>query len=388
MIGLAWNACRLAPMALVCVVLGCGSEQEAPSCTAGQIDVCRVDQMGCDLVAETPECVPCDAGHYAAKNGQCTALAGELLSHTYPENSTAAGAEIRGMCRSWTLENDEQLYVNAVELQQSEASHHSNWTFVPEDEYDGPDGIWPCAERDYSQLSATLVGGVLYAQSTQATHEVQKFPDGVVVRLPERVRIISDIHTLNTTAETVVGNMSISLYTIAKSDVTVELTPFHVTYDELAIPPQSDARFTGECELDSNYQAITGKPAELELYYLLPHTHALGTRMFVEVMGGPADGTSLIDVVGFNGEARGKQFDPPIDVSGMTGLRFGCEFHNPRDETVHWGFDDQEMCEALGFARSPVAFESRVSEANEDGEDEGTLQFTGACSTLALPWSQ
>ena len=86
-----------------------------------------------------------------------------------------------------------------MELEQSEASHHSNWTFVPDDQFTGPDGSWKCKDRGYSQLTAALQGGVLYAQSTQATREVQKFPDGVVVRIPPRSRIISDVHVLNTT---------------------------------------------------------------------------------------------------------------------------------------------------------------------------------------------
>src|SRR5205807_9881722 len=42
----------------------------------------------------------------------------------------------------------------------------------------------------------------------------------------------------------------------------------------------------------------------------------------------------------------------PIYLAGADGLRFGCEFENPRDASVHWGFGDQEMCEYLGFAES------------------------------------
>ena len=110
--------------------------------------------------------------------------------------------------------------------------------------------------------------------------------------------------------------------------------------------------------------------------------------MFVEATGGAVDGVSMIDVRGFNGEARGKQFDPPLDLSGATGLRFGCEFHNPTTETVNWGFDDQEMCEALGFAKSPIAFESKIGEANPDGEEDGIQKFEGPCVTVAFPWDK
>ena len=52
------------------------------------------------------------------------------------------------------------------------------------------------------------------------------------------------------------------------------------------------------------------------------------------IVGGAHDGESILDVYGYNGEARGILHDPPIDLSDITGLRFGCEFENPRDVPV------------------------------------------------------
>ena len=109
--------------------------------------------------------------------------------------------------------------------------------------------------------------------------------------------------------------------------------------------------------------------------------------MFVEGFGGETEGKEVIDVRGFNGEARGRSYDPPLDMSGAHGLRFGCEFDNSTNEEVNWGFDDQEMCEALGFAASPVAFESTVTEANP-GEMDGAIHtFDGPCSSISFSWA-
>jgi hypothetical protein len=370
--------------------LACSSESEptgpsgpsvAEQC-APILDGCLENQQTCTVGAGGPQCTPCQSGHFATGDGTCTAIAGSSLSHEFPEFTTAAGEEILGLCRSWTLNNDTELWVNAVELEQSESSHHSNWTFVPEDQFAGPDGTWDCDERDYDQLTAALAGGVLYAQSTQAKREVQKFPDGVVLRIPPKARIISDVHVLNTTQSDVTGNMKLTIYTLDAADVTVKLTPFHVDYRGLDMPAHSTSRFWGECDLQQFYP----NGFDAQVYYVLPHTHALGTRFFLEVMGGPSDGQSLIDVRGFNGEARGRRYDPPVDLQGATGLRFGCEFDNPRDESVQWGFGDQEMCEALGFAASPMVFESRIKEAIAGPPDGDILTFTGSCETLALPW--
>jgi hypothetical protein len=382
--------------ALIVLLVACGGEtkddgnggivEPTTPCAAEEIASCRVDQMACQMTDDVTSCVLCAAGEHAATSGDCEAIGGDVIVHDFPEQSIGAGEEIKGMCRSWTLNNDEVLYVNAVELEQDELSHHSNWMFVPDDKYTGPDGIWPCEDRNYSQLSAALSGGVLYAQSTQAQREVQKFPEGIVVRLPKRVRIISDIHILNVTNDANVGHAKLSLYTRSQDEVETLLTPFHVNYHGLTIPPQATSRFTGECDLSERFEAVSGNAFDMKVHYVLPHTHALGTRMFVEALGGTKDGLSIVDVTGFNGEARGKQFDPPLDLTGAVGLRFGCEFFNPTDAIVNYGFGDQEMCEALGFAEMPIGFESSVSESVE-GETEGMIHtFTGACDTASFPW--
>ena len=78
--------------------------------------------------------------------------------------------------------------------------------------------------------------------------------------------------------------------------------------------------------------------------------------------------------------------NPPIDLAGSQGLRFGCEFENPRDERVGYGIGDQEMCEMLGFAESPLVFETTVRSNVPDGTDGAVQKFTGPCSILTIVW--
>lgn len=181
-------ALRIALLSLV--ALGC-SPDPVPLCDAEAAGDCLVDQHGCQLVEGEPTCVACAPGSRADASGACATIPGAPMAHTFPDVESAPGEEIIGLCRSWTLGNETELWVHAVELEQREASHHSNWMFVPDDTYVGPDGVWPCEERDYRQLNAALAGGVLCAQSTRAEREVQLFPEGAAIRLPPRARIIS-----------------------------------------------------------------------------------------------------------------------------------------------------------------------------------------------------
>ncbi len=206
------------------------------------------------------------------------------------------------------------------------------------------------------------------------------------MRVPAHSKLVSAVHILNTTSEVVTGHIRLALYSLEPDQVVTRLAPFHLSYDGLDIPANSTARFTGECDVSSYFQNVTKSPFTAKVYWMLPHTHALGSRFFVEILGGPNDGQSIIDVQDFFGEANGTRYTPPIDMTGALGFRFGCEFKNPRSESVKWGFGDQEMCEALGFYEAPLAFESIIDVANPDGSDGTTLKFTGPCNTITLPW--
>jgi len=398
MLGSARLATWLAVTSLL--PLGCSSDGAAggePGEDAGTVAMCTPDfaaschetQRVCVEGPSGASCEACPGGQYAnLADGVCAPLQGTPLEHAFADFTVAPGEEVKGLCQSWTLANPEEIWVNAVELDQNAQSHHSNWLFAPDDRFDGPDGVWLCKERGYSQLEAALAGGVLYAQSTQARHEVQKFPGGVAVRIPPYSRIIGDVHLLNLTDEPVTGHSTLHLYSIDPADVSVKLAPFHLTYDELDIPPQARSRFSGECDIDATSQEVLGKPLDLDVYFILPHTHALGRRFFLQILGGPRDGETLFDISGFDGEARGHYYDTPVSLAGAKGFRFGCEFDNPRTEAVHWGFGDQEMCENLGFIRSDMAFESSVSTVEPAGEPDGMPAFTGACSTIAFAFDQ
>jgi hypothetical protein len=374
--------------ALALATAACAPPSAAePACGATDVAHCAITQEACFLMNGTASCMHCGAGQHPDASGRCVAIAGTALSHDFPEQTVAMGAESLGLCRSWTLNNAEDLWVTGFELTQNEASHHSNWTFAPEGTFPGADGIWNCRDRGYDQLSAAVAGGVIYAQSTQATHEVQVFPEGAAVRIPAHSVIFSDIHLLNLTTASVTGHASITLYTVPRAQVSIPLTPFHITYQALALPPHERSRAEMTCDLDTGYRMQTGHGVDLRMFYALPHTHALGTRVFLQAVGGPIDGQMLLDVQGSPGEARGTGYGTPIDLTGITGLRFGCEFENPTTDVVHWGFGNQEMCEMLGFMQSDYAFEGRGENQLSMGMDGTTATFDADCQMLWLDWS-
>lgn len=400
-------------VALVIGALGCGGSEgsegqpgdaaePSPSVVgcqaiAGQ---CRTAQQGCIGAVDGVDahCSLCPSGHGPqGELAQCAQLAGEARVLQFHDITLQPGEELDGVCQSVILNNETELWVNAVEFESEGAYHHSNWFFVPEGKVDYPPGLWmDCYNSGFHEVEAALKGGVLYAQSTQVSRELQAFPAGAAVRIPPYSRVIGATHVLNFLAEERTTSSVLRLYTIDPADVAVKLTPFRLNYGALEIPAQSKSDFSGTCDIDERFQTLLGEPLDLQLYYALPHFHVLGSSFRLEISGGERDGELIFEQDGYGADPFGRVFDPPIDLTGAKGVRFTCGYTNPRDTSVGYGIGDQEMCVMLGFAASPLAFDAGVNEntavnplAGGDVSSEGaTVHNEGPCLVQAFPFDQ
>jgi len=177
----------------------------------------------------------------------------------------------------------------------------------------------------------------------------------------------------------VTGQAKLTVYTADAASVSVKLKGFDVEYDALHIPSHTSARFTAQCSIAADFTKTTGLPFAPKVYYLLPHTHTLATAFFASVKGGVNDGEKLLDLGAFNGEGRGKTFDPPVEMTGADGFVFGCQYDNTRDRAVGWGFGQDEMCELFGFADAGAFFNSRVNVNTPTGQDGDVSLLQGPC---------
>ena len=122
-------------------------------------------------------------------------------------------------CLQWTIENEESLYVQTVRLVNDGGSHHSNWFVVPEDQFVGEDGYFDCNSRGFDELSAAVAGTVLFAQSTQSRLDEQTLPEGVVIKIPPRHKLLAGGHFLNLSDSPTATEMRVSLDIIHPRDV-------------------------------------------------------------------------------------------------------------------------------------------------------------------------
>lgn len=303
-----------------------------------------------------------------------------LLRHAFPDVDIAAGEERSRDCQSWTLDNDAPIFVNAVRERNDGAWHHSNWFFVPERMYDGPDGTWPCRERGFSEVTAGVAGGVIFAQSTQALEDVQAFPPGVAIKIPARSRIVGDIHLLNLTVEDVTSGLDFELVTIPRETVETELALVSFTNQALEIKPRQRSEFATECDIS---EELAGEPMDFSVYYVLPHYHSLGDFFRIEATGHPDGPITILEAGTRVGDSLGVAFDPPIDLSGATGLRMTCGYDNPRDDMVGYGIGDQEMCVFLMFTDANKKFAATGDVNTNLGDVGGVDQNESDCFLIS-----
>jgi hypothetical protein len=304
------------------------------------------------------------------------------ITHQFP-TVTLAGFEESLPCISWTLENDQPLYVQGVTLVNAGGFHHSNGFIVPEEVYDGPDGVWNCSERGFDTIEAAIEGSVLFGQSTQSLVEEQRFNPGAVVKIPPRHRVVAELHLLNLAPSEADVALRLSLELLHPRDTEVLLTPFAYQYTDLQIQPLGETRFVAEC--DEFMQVVSPGTVPYKVHWLLPHYHYLGNYFSVEVIGGEQDGTVLHEISGFGASPVGKRFDPPIEIGDADGIRLTCGYDNWTDSLIGWGNGNGEMCIAFGFADTPNISQATSSSGVAVGEVDGIPHFQGDCFSLVVP---
>ena len=312
----------------------------------------------------------------------------ETITHNFGAYALSPYEET-SPCVQWTLDNEAAIYAQAVTLSNFGYFHHSNWFVVPENIYAGDDGYFNCNDRNFSELGAASVGTVIFAQSTQSFVEEQRTGPGAIIKIPPRYKVVGATHMLNVGPAPVETDLWMSLELIHPRDVEVVLSPFRLTYYDLAIPPTAKSAFTGVCDqFGADYAGAAGAPMNMKLHYVLPHYHYLGNYFDLTLLGGEYDGESVYALDGFDGGANGRTFDPPLDLTGLTGLRFTCGYDNWRDAEVGWGIGDQEMCVMLGLAESDILMDVSVNGGTQAAGVIGdVLQYQASCDFLGVPKS-
>jgi hypothetical protein len=331
----------------------------------------------CDGGTPGVDAGPTDAGPYDA--GPRPAFS---PAHTFPAITVEPGDDLQGLCQSWTLNNPEPLWVSAVVMDAGEGWHHSNWMFVPETAFDGPDGTWPCSERMFNEISGALAGGaVFFAQSTQATHEEMRFRAGAAYEIPPYSRVIGGVHLLNFGTTALSSAVTFTIESLPSASVTTPLYPLAIDNRGIRVPARAGSSSVTDCD----FTTVSGGMVDWSIYYVLPHYHGYATGWTLEALGGPMDGASIYSTSLDIGDPLGAAIDPPFDLTGATGLRLRCDYMNTTDTEVTYGSNGtDEMCVMLAYTTAGVALAGQATtEAGTRTLPDGSLEITSECFEIS-----
>jgi hypothetical protein len=246
--------------------------------------------------------------------------------------------------------------VGGATLDATPGMHHGNVTTRPKT----GDGMRVCSDADAQGGSEALDilngGGVLFGSSTQIVgEEWQSFPAGMGFRVKDGFEIVARMHYLNATTQPLTVAPSYQWYTIDEAALTEELAPFIWEYKNFTIPAGATVTVTGDCQFPRDDHPM-------HLVNVLPHMHKLGIEFDAGVEGGPLDGQMFLQSPGYSPD-KGvlTQYDPAIDLSAVTGVKFECTWHNTLGDTVVEGVGNNEMCMMFGYAYPPSAAYSALA---------------------------
>jgi hypothetical protein len=309
------------------------------------------------------------------------------MTYTFEAIDIDVSSEVSGVCQSWSLDNDEPLYVSKVRQRNDGAWHHSNWYFVPEDAFPGPDGTWDCEERGFSTVTAALEGGVFFAQSTQTLEELQAFPDGAVLEIPPRHKIVGDVHLVNISGSPLSTSLSFDVETVADEAVRVRLRPIAFTNTALDIEPQAESRFQMTCDLGEPFENTLGGPADYNIYYVLAHYHEWGNYFRLSFVDEDDRERTIFELQNSVGEPLGAMIDPPISSEGAPRLRVECGYLNNTDRRLRYGLGGQEMCVFLAYSDAALSIGATSAVNTPIGPDANGIYLneTTCAPILAIP---
>ena len=180
------------------------------------------------------------------------------------------------------LNNDEELYVNRVEITMREGSHH----FIL---YDYPFGNVP-QEGTYRDLydvsgnfnfqTASSLLTNRYVFGTQWRNLDYQFPEGVALKVPRNAGFDLNSHYVNRTEEVKEGEVSVNLHTIPKSEVQFVAENLFESYDDFSLPPGRVTTIERSSTFDERMQ----------VFQLTSHAHQHMLTFEIFIKGGPRDG--------------------------------------------------------------------------------------------------
>jgi hypothetical protein len=264
----------------------------------------------------------------------------ELTEQTVPAHSDVV------LCHYLDV-TEEEMYVRAFESFQGKSGHHLIIfkARVP----DAPGTVRDCTSPEDMIRFTPVISSVQFG--------LERFPDGMAIRVPRGVQIVLQQHYVNTTPNDLLVKDVAFMTKVPQSEVR-ELAGFYGLSDIFfELPPGEETVLKFDCTA----------PRDMNVLLVGPHMHEWGTRFRVTHTN--ASGSN--DLINLEWRADYRDAPPtrdfgkesPLVLKAGDKLSTECVFRNTTSKTLKF---PEEMCATYGYFFPAVAGEDEFICAGED----------------------
>jgi len=247
-------------------------------------------------------------------------------------------------CLVTDLPNPSLAAVQRVVSKQVPGVHHMDVMALGLLPIEIEEGMHDC-EALYRDNAEMMEDGI-FIYASQLPEEELQLPQGVAATLPPNLRVMIEIHYVNSSSEDVDVWSRVNAYTMPVSDIEESIWGSAVRDDQINIPAGASEHVEWtRCEMNQ----------DIDLLFLSSHTHELATHFEVYLWDGDARGELIYENDDWHAP-RLDTFTPQLHIPQGTGFEFHCVYENPGESDVHWGFTAaDEMCQ-IGIVHTPGSF--------------------------------
>ena len=231
------------------------------------------------------------------------------------------------------LDQNDDMYVNRIEIEMRRGSHHFLlYTFNE----DTPQQILPSYDqpRELRNENSIINLPTLYQMQfhkffggTQWSRLDYRLPDGVALKIPQGSGLDQNSHYVNRTDSVMTGEVYTNLHTINKEDVEHVAELFDFNNIDIYLPPKKVTTLSKTFILDEKYY----------IGQVFSHAHEKMQEFVVEILGGQRNGEVIYWTNGWEHPPI-INFDPPIEINAGEGLMLKATYNNPTSLPVTFGY--------------------------------------------------
>ena len=238
------------------------------------------------------------------------------------------------------------LYVRRIQFRMRPNSHHfviyglapgTPALFVP------PwDTVRDLRNADGSMNFATMLtmGYHVFFGGSMQPEFAYEFPAGVALKVPAGTGLDLNVHYANAGAAPITGEAAVNLFTIPVAQVTKVAQTLNWANQSITLP--AGQRTTLE--------KVFTVSDSTTIFALTSHTHRLGERFVVQVVGGPRDGETIYENTDWEHPAF-LILPQPVRLGPGQGLKSIVTYNNSTGTTVRFGLQStDEMNIIFGYA--------------------------------------